>query len=119
ERLQVHRAAPDELEVGQHVGRLVEAEVHPVVLVPQQQFAAVAVVAVHYIDPRLPEVRQAEQEPLLDLLELPRLNYILPRLFLERVAEKTVPNAEFRRQKRVDEGDVVVDAAHLEDLLTP
>ena len=30
-----------------------------------------------------------------------------------------MPNAEFRRQERVDEGNIVVDAADLEDFLPP
>ena len=84
DRLQMHRPAPEELEVGQRVRRLVQAQVDSVVLVPQQQFAAVAVVAVHYIDPRFAEVRQAEQQPLLDFLELARLDDVLPRLLLDR-----------------------------------
>ena len=88
-------------------------------LVPQQQFAAVAVVAVHDINPRLAEVRQAEQQPLLDLLELPRLDHVVPGLLLIGEREQLVLRAELRRQERVDEGDVVVDAADLEDLLPP
>ena len=87
--LQVDRPAPDELEVGQGVGRLVEAQVDPVVLVPQQQFAAVAEVAVYYIDPRFSEVRQAEQQPLLDFLELARLDDVLPGLLLVGVTRKS------------------------------
>src|SRR5262245_31320189 len=60
ERLQVHRPAPDELDVGQGVGRLVQAQLDARVLVLEQQLPAVAVVAVYYIYPRFSEVRQAE-----------------------------------------------------------
>ena len=60
ERLQMNRPAPDELDVRQGVGRLIQAQLDAGVLVPQQQFAAVAEIAVYYINPRFAEVRQAE-----------------------------------------------------------
>src|SRR6516225_1183658 len=86
-------------------------------VVPEQQFAAVAVVAVYYINPRFPEVRQAEEQALLDVFEVARLDEVLPGLLLPGEGEQLVLDAEFRRQEGVDEGDVVVDAADLEDLL--
>src|SRR5207253_8436919 len=52
DRLQVHRPPPDVLDVGEGVGRLVQAQLDAGVLVPQQQLAAVAVIPVYYIDPR-------------------------------------------------------------------
>src|SRR5689334_24901765 len=88
-------------------------------LVLEQQFAAVAVVAVGDVNPRFAEVRQAEQQPLLDLLEVARLDVVLPGLLLPGEGEQLVPDAELWRQEGVDEGDVVVDAADLEDLLPP
>ena len=60
------------------------------VLVPQQQLAAIAVVAVDHVNPRLAEIGQAEQQPLLDLLELARLDHVLPRLLLVGVREHLV-----------------------------
>ena len=119
DRLQVNRPTPDELQVGQRVFRLVLAQVHSVMFVPQQQLAAVLVVAVHDVDPRLAEVGQTEQQPLLDLVELPRLDDVLPRLVLEGEAEHLVLAAELRRQEGIDKGYIVVDAAHLEDFLPP
>src|SRR4051794_34202022 len=109
--------APDEVHVGERVAGLAQAQVHALVPVPQEQLAAVAVVAVYYKDPRFAEVRQAEQEPLLDLLEVARLDEVLAVLLLPGEGEQVVPDAELRRQERVDEGDVVVDPADLEDLL--
>src|SRR5262249_11484275 len=106
DRLQVRRPPPDELDVGQGVGRLVEPEVDARVLLPQEQLAAVAVVAVYYINPRLAEVRQAEEEPLLDFLELAGLNDVLAGLLLEGVGEHLLPGAKLRGQEGVDEGDV-------------
>ena len=51
-------------------------------LVTQKQFPAVAEIAVYYIDPRFSEVRQADEQPLLDFLEVAGLNDVLPPLFL-------------------------------------
>src|SRR5262249_39793921 len=78
-------------------------------------FPAVAEIAVHDVDPRLAEVRQAEQESLLDLLEGPRLYYILPRLLLKGKRKQVVLPAKVGRQERVDDGNSVVDAAALDD----
>jgi hypothetical protein len=41
------------------------------VLVPQQQFAAVGVVAVDDVNPRFAEVGETEEQSLLHLLEFP------------------------------------------------
>src|SRR5207302_10015248 len=49
DRLEVDGSSPDVLYVRQDVGRLVEAEFDAVVLVLEEQFAAVAEVSVYYI----------------------------------------------------------------------
>src|SRR5215472_10095223 len=84
----------------------------------QQQFSAIAVIPIHDIYPRLAEVGQSEQQPLLDLLKLPRLDDILPRLVLEGVTEHLVFLTEFRSQVGVDKGNIVVNAANLKDFLS-
>src|SRR5436190_2347155 len=48
--LQVDGPGPDVLYVGQGVPRLVHLQIYPIVVVPQQQFAAVAVVPVDDVD---------------------------------------------------------------------
>src|SRR5438270_9950316 len=60
--------------MAQRVLRVVELQVDPEVLVVQVELAPVAVVAVLDPDDRLAEVGQAEQQPLLDLLELAALS---------------------------------------------
>src|SRR5262249_32517316 len=117
ERGQMHRASPDVLDVGQGVRRLVEPQLDARVLVLEQQLAAVAVVAVYYIDPRFSEVSQAEQEALLDFLEIARLDVVLAGLLGVGEREEPVADAERGGEEGVDEGDVVVDAADLKDLL--
>ena len=81
-RGQMHGPAPDRLDVRQGVGRLIEAEFDPRMHVLEQQFPAVAVIAVYYIDPRFSEISQAKQEPLLDFLKIAGLNKVLSGLLL-------------------------------------
>jgi len=68
--LHVHRAAPDEAEVAEHFLRLGQVDIQAAVLVGEVQLAAVAVVAVHHVHERLPHVREAVQERLLDALKV-------------------------------------------------
>src|SRR6516164_4774695 len=100
----MHGSAPDGLVVLQ-----IDARVG----VFEQQFPAVAIIAVYYIDPRFSEISQAKQEPLLDFFKIARLDDVLAALLLVGEREHVIPDAELGRQERVDEGDVVVDAARL------
>src|SRR5262249_53705492 len=104
ERLQVNRPAPNELEVRQRVRGVIEPQLHAIVLVAKQQFAAVAVIAVHYKNPRFTKVRQAKQQSLLHFLEFARLDEVTPGLLLPGKAEQVVPDAELGREERVDKG---------------
>src|SRR5262245_23359714 len=99
----MHRPAPDELDVGERVRRLVEPQLDARVVVLQEQLAAVAVVAVYYIDPRFSEVSQAEQEALLDFLEIARLDVVLPGLLGVGEREEAVADAELGGEEGVDE----------------
>ena len=56
--MRLHGPAPEGLEVPQRLPGVVALEVLPVVLVGQEQLAAVLVVAVHHLDDRLAEVGQ-------------------------------------------------------------
>ena len=93
-RLEVDRPRPEAVQVAQRVLGVVELQVDPEVLVLQVQLAAVAVVAVLDPDDRLAEVGQAEQQPLLDLLELAALDLV--RLVLVVVLKL---KSWWRRQK--------------------
>ena len=98
---------------------MVELEVDALVLVAQEELAAVVEVAVDDVDERLAEVRQAEQQPLLHLLELARLDLPVARPLVETEAVELLVDAELGREELVDESDVVVQRPHLEDLLPP
>src|SRR5262249_54829928 len=64
------------------------------------------------------EVRQAEEQTLLDLLEFTRFDHVIGRLFCIRKAEHFVPRTELWGGKRVDESNIVMDPSDLEDFLS-
>ena len=100
-----------------HLARVVGAEVDALVIVLEEQLAAVVVVRVLDVDERVARVRELEEELLLDLLELARLDLVALVAVRPREAEQLVVAAEVGREELVDERDVVVERAHLEDLL--
>src|SRR6185312_7232907 len=79
---QVNGPPPYILYVGEGVLRLVHFQIYPIMVVPQQEFAAVAMVPVGNVYPRFAEVRQAEEQALLDFLEFPGLDDVILRLIL-------------------------------------
>src|SRR3954447_11469207 len=101
----------------QRILRVVELQVDPEMLVVEVQLTTVPVVAVLHPDDRLAEVGQAEEQAILDLLELAALDLVRLVLVVVLEAEHLVASAEVGRQERVDEGDVGVEPADLEDLL--
>src|SRR5262249_17345306 len=116
-RLQVYRPAPDGLHVPQRIRGPVQLQVEAVVFMPEQQFTAVLVVAVHHVDERAAGVGQAEQEPLLDLLELARLDNVIASLFIIPVAEHLMLLTKLGREETIYESNIVMNLAHFEDFL--
>src|SRR5262249_43068359 len=116
---QVHRPLPHPLQCGQRVTRVVELEVDTLVVVAQEQLGTVLEIAVLHIDEGLPEVGELEQQPFLDLLELAGLDLPVAAALVEAKVEKLLLAAELEREEFVDEGDIVVELAHLEDLAPP
>ena len=95
------RPRPEAVQVAERVLGVVELQVDPEVLVLQVQLAAVPVVAVLDADDRLAEVGQAEQEPLLDLLELAALDLVASRVWSLCLKLKSLcAAAEVGRQER-------------------
>ena len=60
--------------------------------------------------------RQLRQQLLFDLLELPRRDLVLLVALGPLEVEQLVVDRKFGREKLVDEGDIVVQAPHLEQL---
>src|SRR5712691_5987526 len=112
-----HRAPPHRLQVRQRVLGIVDAQVGAVVPVREQQLAAVLEVAVHHLDDGLAEVGELLEELRLHLAELAVDDLPAVALLVEAVGEELLIDAELRGKELVDESDVVVMLAHLEDLL--
>src|SRR3954465_6548906 len=112
-------APPHRLQVRQRVLRVIDAQVHSVVAVREQQLAAVLEVRVDHLDDRLPEVGELLQELALYLLELAVEDTPAVRLLVEAVDEQLLLGGEVGGEELVDEGDVVVVLADLEDLFAP
>ena len=89
------------------------------VAVAKVQFAAILIVAVFYIDKRLAEVRQAEEQLLLDLLKLARGDFIQIGITVVAEGEEFMLHREFGCQKLIDERHIIIELTHLEQLLAP
>src|ERR1700722_17019426 len=116
---QVDRAAPDAAERRQSRAGLVDLQVGPLVPMADEELAAVLVVGVLDVDEGVAEVGQREEHLVFDLLELARVDLVVAAAIVHRKREELVPLAEVGGEVLVDEGDVVVELAPLEDLLTP
>src|SRR5256885_14169075 len=112
-----HRPAPHRLQVDERVLGVVEAQVDAVVTVGKEQLAAVLEVAVHHLDDGLAEVGELLEELALPLLELAVEDLPAVSLLVEAVDEELLLGGEVGGEELVDEGDVVVVLADLEDLL--
>src|SRR5690606_26812344 len=115
----VHRTLPDGVQADQGLAGLGALQILSIVPVRQEELAAVLVIGIHHFDDGLAEVGQLLQQLVLHLLELPGGDLPGRTLLVEAIGEQLLFDAEFRRQEGVDEGDVVVVAADLEDLLPP
>src|SRR5262249_45845320 len=115
--LDMHRPRPDAVEVAQRVLGVVEFQVDPEMVMMEVKLIPIPIVAVLDTDDWLAEIRQTEQQTLLDLLELATLDLVGLILVVVLEAEEAVTAAEVRGEEGIDERHVVVDPAHLEDLL--
>src|SRR5438876_2268861 len=109
--------APHRLQIDQRVLGVVDAQVDAVVTMREEQLAAVLEVAVDHLDDRLAEVGELLEQLLLHLLELAVEDLPAVRLFVEPVDEQLLLRGEVGGEELVDERDVVVVLADLEDLL--
>src|SRR3954463_2178421 len=114
-----HRPAPHRLQVDERVLGVVGPQIDAVVSVGEEQFAPVLEVAVHHLDDGLAEVGELLEELALHLLELAVEDLPAIPLLVESVDEELLLGSEVGGEELVDEGDVVVVLADLEDLLPP
>ena len=108
---------PDVLDVLEGFDGVLDFDVQAVVLVGQVELAAVAVVAVDDVDERLAHVGEVVEQRLLDALGVAADDAELAGVRVAAVLVELVALDELLGQELVDEVDVVVDAADLEDLL--
>ena len=80
DRFDMHRPRPQGVHVFQRVFGVGDLQFRPAELVLEKQFAAILVVAVRDMDDRASHVGQAEQQPLLDLVELAALDLVVSRV---------------------------------------
>src|SRR3954465_3674246 len=92
-------------------------EIGALVAVAQQQLRAVVVVGVLDEDEGLAEVGELEEDLLLHLRELARVDLVVAAALVHAEREELVLAAEVLGEELVQEGDVVVEPPHLEDLL--
>src|ERR1700761_8240770 len=97
------RTRPEAEKMTQRILRVVELQVDPEMLVLEVQLPPVPVVAVLHADDRLAEVGQAEEQAILDLLELATFDLVGLVLVVVLVAEHVVAAAELGSQEGVDE----------------
>src|SRR5205823_14653608 len=90
-----------------------------VVPVREEQLAPVLEIAVHHLDDGLAEVGELLEQLALHLLELAVDDLPAVPLLVEAVDEQLLLDGEIGGEELVDESDVVVVLAHLEDLLPP
>ena len=90
---QVHRPPPDTHQRRQRAARVVTLEIRPLVAMAQEQLAAVIVVGVLDEDERVAEVGQLEQDLVLDLVELARVDLVVPGPLVERSVAGPTPKA--------------------------
>src|SRR3954463_4670853 len=111
-----HRPAPHRLQVDERVLGVIGTQVDAVMTVGEEQFAPVLEVAVHHLDDGLAEVGELLEELALHLLELAVEDLPAVPLLVEPVDEELLLGGEVGGEELVNEGDVVVVLADLEDL---
>src|SRR3569832_785993 len=116
-REQRDRASPHLRGVAQRIPRLASIEIGALVDVAEQQLAAVREVAVLDDDHRLAAVGQHLQQLILHLLELAAHDLPVARALLEAERIELLVDTELEREELVEERDVVVELADLEQLL--
>src|SRR5215471_10008407 len=118
-RRHADRTLPQPGERTERLLRIIRTQVDALVLVAQEQLAPVLEVGVLHVDEGIARIGELEQELVFDLAKLARIDLVPLVAVRPAEAEELVLAAEFGREKLVDERDVAVEGAHLEDLAPP
>ena len=87
---EVYRPGPQLVEVSQSILGIVLLEFDPLKSVLQIQFAAIAMIGIDHVDEGSTVIRQAVQELLLHLLELPRSDFVVVAVVIEEIGRAHV-----------------------------
>src|SRR5690606_34503047 len=116
-RRDAHRPPPDADERAQGFTGVVGPEVDAAMIVVEQELPAVLEVRVLDVDDGVSEIRELREQLLLHRAELARLDLVALAPARPVVREELVLDRELLGQELVDERDVGVERAHLEDLV--
>src|SRR6266850_1702751 len=116
---QVYRPCPDRVEILQRIFGVIDTKVNAFMPMIQQQLSPILKIAIGNVDKRLSEVGQRKQQLLFHALPVPVADFVNPPLRIELIGEEAALMAELFGKESVDECDVVVYAARLEDFLAP
>src|SRR4051812_5299957 len=111
------RTLPNLEQVRERVLGVVRLQLHAAIAVLQKQLAAILIVGVLHINDRPTDVREIKQQPLFYLLELAAFDLVVARIVVEPEGKQLVLAAKVERQELIDERQVVVHTANLENLL--
>src|SRR5882757_866945 len=111
---QAHRPSPQLRSISQSVAGLRAIEVHAFMDMAEQQLAPVLEVAVRHHDHRLAAVGQLLEQLILHLLELAAHDLPVAAALGEPERVELLLDAELEGEELVDERDVVVQLADLE-----
>ena len=107
------------MQVSKRILRVVLFQFDSLESVLQIQLTPISVIGIHNINERPAVVGQTVEQLQFDFLKLSRSDLVVLAAVVKRERKHLVLLAEFRRQKGVDECDVVVDSADFKNFLTP
>ncbi len=117
--LQVDRTGPDRVDIAHRVTGIVSLQINTLVAMAEVELTAVVIVAILDIDEGLTKVGEAEEELLFDLAKLTGGNLVAIAVTVVAKGEELIAQHKLGGQELIDEGDVIVEPAYLEDLLAP
>src|SRR5215831_18705923 len=88
-RFQVHGSCPNAEQVLQRIFRVIYAQVNTLMPMLQQQLASVFEIAIRHINEWLAEVREREQQLLLDALPITIRDFIYPAFRVELICKES------------------------------
>jgi len=59
--LKIDGTTPDHLQILQHIPGIIDFQIDPIMLMPQQQFAPIAEISIFHVNPWFAKIRQAKK----------------------------------------------------------